>query len=160
MEELKEEHGTEEGLLAEATDDNGKINKKNIQSRIKALGKAHADNREELAVLNQYLDLLEEETRLNTDIKTAQKALETAVECKYALLTEQEIRHIVIMQKWLAEVSKHINGEIERISHRLANRIKQLAERYEAPLPELSEMVSQLEEKVSLHLQKMGFTWN
>ncbi|NUQ24844.1 MAG: type I restriction-modification system subunit M [Saprospiraceae bacterium] len=160
MEELKEEHGTEEGLLAEATDDNGKISKKTVQARIKALGKAHADNREELAVLNQYLDLLEEETRLHAEIKTAQKALETAVERKYALLTEQEIRHIVIMQKWLAEVSRQINGEIERISHRLANRIKQLAERYEAPLPELSETVSQLEEKVHAHLQKMGFTWN
>ncbi|MBN2685297.1 MAG: hypothetical protein JXR40_08455 [Pontiellaceae bacterium] len=38
-------------------------------------------------------------------------------------------------------------------------RVKELAERYEAPLPQLTDRVAELEAKVNTHLQKMGFAW-
>ena len=41
---------------------------------------------------------------------------------------------------------------------RQARRVKELAERYESPLPELSAEVDELEQKVAAHLAKMGFT--
>jgi len=43
---------------------------------------------------------------------------------------------------------------------RLTQRIKELAERYETPLPKQTNEVKQLEEKVSEHLLKMGFIWS
>jgi type I restriction enzyme M protein len=48
---------------------------------------------------------------------------------------------------------------MERISQRLAQRIKELAERYETPLPKQATDVSKLENKVNAHLQKMGFSF-
>jgi type I restriction enzyme M protein len=53
----------------------------------------------------------------------------------------------------------NINGEMERISQRLTGRIKELMERYEAPLPALDKELTELESKVNAHLQKMGFVW-
>ena len=47
---------------------------------------------------------------------------------------------------------------MERLSQRLAARIKELAERYAEPLPELDRQVESLEKKVSSHLEAMGFT--
>ncbi len=39
-------------------------------------------------------------------------------------------------------------------------RIKELAERYATPLPQLSNEVDTLTSKVDAHLKKMGFAWN
>jgi type I restriction enzyme M protein len=49
---------------------------------------------------------------------------------------------------------------MERISQRLTGRIKELAERYETTLLKQTTDLAGLEEKVSTHLQKMGFVWN
>jgi len=46
---------------------------------------------------------------------------------------------------------------MERISQRLARRIKELAERYDSPMPVMNAQVDELEMKVKGHLEKMGF---
>ena len=38
-------------------------------------------------------------------------------------------------------------------------RVKELAERYETPLPCMVSRVTDLEEKVNRHLERMGFSW-
>jgi type I restriction enzyme M protein len=37
--------------------------------------------------------------------------------------------------------------------------VKDLAERYEAPLPTLTDRAADLEVKVNGHLERMGFSW-
>jgi type I restriction enzyme M protein len=59
----------------------------------------------------------------------------------------------------MATLERDIKTEMERISHRLTGRIKQLAERYEVPLPALTSEVDALEKKVNRHLKNMGFVW-
>ena len=131
MSELQEEHGIEDGLLSEVVDDKGKINKKNVQARIKALGKSKGDNKEELKVINEYLELLDADSQLGTDIKGAQKVLEAKIIMKYPALTEAEIKTLVADNKWMTAIEAAIRTEMERISQRLTLRIKELAERYE-----------------------------
>ncbi len=48
---------------------------------------------------------------------------------------------------------------MERISQQLTRRVKELAERYDTPLPELKWRVAVLEAKVNAHLERMGFAW-
>ena len=60
----------------------------------------------------------------------------------------------------MASIERSVKTEMERISHRLAQRVKELAERYETPLPKQTTDVAELEAKVNAHLQKMGFVWN
>ena len=60
----------------------------------------------------------------------------------------------------MATIEGSVKNEMQRISQRLTQRIKELAERYETTLPALLGEVSHWEEKVNAHLAKMGFAWN
>ena len=66
---------------------------------------------------------------------------------------------MVVGDKWLAAISHDVYTEVERISQRLTLRIKELAERYATPMPELNTNVDALEAEVSKDLEKMGFEW-
>jgi type I restriction enzyme M protein len=48
---------------------------------------------------------------------------------------------------------------MDRVSEQLSKRLKELAERYETPLPQMVGRVAELESKVNRHLEKMGFSW-
>ena len=50
-------------------------------------------------------------------------------------------------------------SEMDRISQQLTQRVKELAERYESALPEVTNRVAELESKVNSHLERMGFAW-
>jgi len=53
-----------------------------------------------------------------------------------------------------------VQNELERVSQTLAGRVRQLAERYEAPLPQLSRQVEELSARVGDHLKTMGVAWS
>ena len=58
--------------------------------------------------------------------------------------------------KWLAALDAAIHGEMDRVSQQLTQRVKELAERYETPLPQMVSRVAELEAKVNRHLERMG----
>ena len=64
---------------------------------------------------------------------------------------------LVVDDKWLARIEQDVQSEMQRISQRLTGRIKELAERYDKPLPTLEDNVKNMEKKVRGHLEKMGF---
>jgi type I restriction enzyme M protein len=157
MDELREEHGGEDGLLSNAIDDKQKISKKNIQTAIKELGKRNSDNAEEYDMLQAYKKLMDDEAEVQTRIKAAKVDLEKKVIAQYPKLTLDEIKTILVEKKWMHSMEQRIRTEMDNISHRLTQRIKELAERYETPLPQLSNEVNDLTAKVDGHLKKMGF---
>lgn len=165
--ELEEEHNTEDGYFAELD----KVNKANVQKRLKELLTAKPKGKKsalalaaepeaaygEQAVLEQYLELTEKQTELNKKIKEAQTELDKKVIERYKTLTEDEIKQLVVDDKWMANIERNVKTEMERISQRLTQRIKELAERYETPLPKQTNEVKLLEERVNKHLEMMGF---
>lgn len=157
MEALQEEHGGEDGLLAEVLGDGQKITKGSLNARIKELGRKTADNAEEWAVLARCKKLLEEEARAKTAIKEASAGLENKVIACYPKLSIEEVKTLAVNKKWLAVVENRIKIELEAISHRLTERIKELAERYATPLPELEGNAAALADKVEKHLHRMGY---
>jgi type I restriction enzyme M protein len=158
QEEMQEEHGSEEGLLEEVTSDSGKITKTNVTNRIKAI-KGEPNFADELKVLKAYQKLIEQETEVSQEIKGLTQFLDNCVLTKYGDLTEDEIKTLVVDDKWMPTLRQATNSEMDRISQRLTQRIKELAERYETPLPELTSEVEELTSKVEAHLQKMGMVW-
>ena len=66
---------------------------------------------------------------------------------RYKTLTETEIKQLVVDDKWMASIERSVKTEMERISQRLTQRIKELAERYETPLPKQTTDVAELEEQ-------------
>lgn len=151
--ELEEEHGGEDGAFSELD----KINKANITARYKTI-KTDKEAREEAAVLKQWLDLNKKEADMKKTIKMAEAKLDDAAYAQYPKLSEEEIKTLVVEDKWLASLETAVHGELDRISQGLTKRVKELAERYAKPLPVLSERVAELEEKVGRHLEKMGFS--
>jgi len=158
MEELVEEQSGEDDLLAEVKTDNGKVTKALINNRIKVI-KYDKESKTELAILNQCRALLEKETEIKAKLKTLGTALEQKVKQKYSQLTLDEIKSLIVDDKWLACISDDLHITIDRISHSLTSRLKELAERYEQPLPQIENEVIELTQKVEEHLKKMGFAW-
>ena len=64
---------------------------------------------------------------------------------------------LVVDDKWLATLAAAVQGELDRVSQTLTGRIRQLAERYATPLPQLTGEVATLANHVDRHLNKMGF---
>ena len=113
----------------------------------------------EQAVLEQYLKLLDKQSGITKKIKEALADLDKKVIERYKTLTEGEIKQLVVDDKWMTVLEREVKTEMERISQRLTQRIKELAERYETTLPQQTTEVAELEEKVNAHLAKMGFKW-
>ena len=157
-EEMEEEHSGEEGVLEDLKSDKGKISKGNVQKRVKEI-KDDPEFTDELEILTAFLNLLEQEAAAGKEIKEAQKKLDAKVAAKYPALSEAEAKTLVVDEKWLTTLRKEIDGEVKNISQNLTSRVKELAERYETPLPELSDCASELEEKVNHHIERMGFAW-
>jgi type I restriction enzyme M protein len=88
-------------------------------------------------------------------VKEAQIELDKAVFAQYRKLTEDEIKTLVINDKWGATLEGRIIGEIERVTQQLASRIKELDERYAEPLPQLVDEVEVLSSRVDEHLRKL-----
>ncbi|NNJ12952.1 type I restriction-modification system subunit M [Chloroflexales bacterium ZM16-3] len=158
LEELDEEHGGEGGLLDEARNEKGKLTKASLKARAKEI-QGDPDANDERAVVTRYLDLIDQEAEANTKIKAAEETLTQRVMRRYQHLSVDEIKALVVEDKWLATLIGSIQGEIERVSHALAGRVRQLAERYAAPLPQLVEETEALSVRVEMHLEKMGFVW-
>ena len=110
-------------------------------------------------VLRAWLDLNNDEADLKKRLKEAEAALVAKTYAHYPKLTEAEIKTLVVDDKWLAALDKDIHGEMDRISQALTQRVKELAERYEVPLPQMVGRVAELEAKVNRHLERMGFAW-
>ncbi len=155
MEELEEEHSGEDGAFSELE----KVNKANITARIKEI-RGDAEAKEEEKVLKEWLKLNDRQTALKKEIKDAEVQIDRLVYDRYSMLTEAEIRVLVVDDKWLARIGAAVAGEIDRVSQGLTQRVKVLAERYEVPLPELVSQVAELEARVAGHLAKMGFRSN
>lgn len=157
--EIIEEFGGEDGLLSKACDDNGKITKTTLPKGIRLLGKRTAQNAEEFDKMNELQTIFLKLESLDKEIKTKRPELENKVIKKYSQLDEETIKRVVIHKKWMDSIENRIKSEMENISHRLTQRIKELAERYDTPLPQIENDVNVLKSTVENHLKEMGFVW-
>jgi type I restriction enzyme M protein len=154
--ELEEEHSGEEGAFAELE----KVTLATVRARLKELAKEGGElNREEFQVISAYVQLCTQEAEAKRALRQAEDELDTLAYAKYPTLSAAEIKALVIEDKWLAALDAAIHGEMERISQALTQRVKELAERYETPLPQMTNRVDELEQKVNRHLERMGFLW-
>jgi type I restriction enzyme M protein len=159
LEEMAEEYGGEDGLLEAAKNDKDKLTKASVAARLKDI-KGDTGAADERKVLNDYLALAEKAAATSAKVSDAQEALLLKVAAQYGKLTEDEIKTLVVGDKWLPTIAAAVQGELDRVSQTLTGRIRQLAERYATPLPQLTGEVATLAARVGEHLKKMGAVWN
>lgn len=162
LDEMRRENSGEDELLTEVIEGEGdkqKITAKAIKARLKEIGKdpPYADER---AALEEYARLLKQQKEVKDKRRATQEDLDTKIDAKYSTLSEAEIKTLVVDDKWMAQLSAAVRGELNRVSQALTGRIRQLADRYTTPLPKLTEDVEALTTRVDEHLARMGAVWN
>ncbi|EKT64753.1 type I restriction-modification system subunit M [Providencia burhodogranariea] len=155
LETYIEENSGDEGLLNDALNDKDKVTKATVTARLKV-----ATDPDEKSALKQAKKLFDNEADAKKVLKESQDALDLAVFKQYPKLSIDEIKNLIVDDKWLATLQGNIEAEIERVTQQLANRVKELEERYSEPLPDISESVESLSEKVAGHLKSMGLEWS
>lgn len=130
---------------------------KSVHQKIEILIKEDpaAEFIKEILICKKYIQLNDELSDIKKNIKAAEKELDEKLYNKYPQLTEDEIKQLVVDDKWMITIQRNIASEVDSVSQRLANRIRELAERYETPLPQINKDVSELESKVNSHLQNI-----
>ncbi|MDO6594575.1 type I restriction-modification system subunit M [Neptuniibacter sp. 1_MG-2023] len=154
LETFLEENSGEDSLLNDALNDKDKVTKATVTARLKL-----ATDPDEKAALKQAKKLFDAEAYAKKALKEAQDALDLAVFKQYPKLSIDEIKSLIVDDKWLATLESNINAEIERVTQQLANRVKELEERYSEPLPAITQSVEDLSNKVAAHLKAMGLEW-
>jgi type I restriction enzyme M protein len=152
--EVEEEHGGEEGVLGSLE----KIAKPEVSARLKEI-KGDKAAKEEADVLRRWVEFVDRQTALRREVREQDAALDRLAYAKYAELPEAEVRTLGVDAKWMAQLSADVNGELDRMSQRLSARVRELAERYAAPLPTLVDEVATLAARVDEHLVRMVGVW-
>ena len=114
---------------------------------------------EDVNQLKMALELCGKISDYNKVVKELNKALDEKCRARYETLTDEEVLDLLVNRKWFDSIFTGIADLYAAISHRLTNRIVELAERYENTLPELQKYTDGYETKVKSHLERMGFKW-
>ena len=158
LDEMTEEHTAEDGVLSDCLNDKDAVDMKAVSAKLKEL-KKNAPDSEEYRVLLEYTELCEKVKKYSKIVKELNTALDEACKAKYAELTMDEIKELLVNRKWYYTIFEGIKALYVTTSHEIAGRIAELAERYEVTLFELEKSVEDYEAKVKAHLERMGFKW-
>ena len=120
--------------------------------------KTNGTTDEELAILQQWLDLSTEKDGFNKALKQKRTKLTDTVVKKYAALTEDEIKMLVVERKWLASVIGGCEALMQNVTHQISSDVTALADRYKVTLGATESQVKDLEQEVLQSLKEMGFT--
>ena len=111
-------------------------------------------------MLKQWLKLSNQEADLKKNASNARRPGCCGRQglCQIPRLTEDEVKALVVDDKWLAALDTMIHGEMDRVSQarRPAGRRRNWPERHETPMPRLAERVAELEAKVGRPLERRG----
>lgn len=154
VEEYVEEHAVEDGLLAEAMDDD-KISKTLVAARLRVAKREKFDP-DEVKALELVVKLYDSETIAKKAVKEAQANLDLATLKKYGNLTEEDVKRLVLDDKWAKTIRNRVVGEVDALTLGLVARIQQLGERYAETVGDIDSALEMYEAKVSSHLAAMG----
>ena len=110
----------------------------------------------ELDVLHDWIRMANDEAHRKKSLNAANSSLNELVLAQYAALSENEIKELVVEDKWLVSLHAAVNEALHVTIRGLMNRLRELDERYAQPLPELKRDVEKFAERVEGHLEKMG----
>ena len=114
----------------------------------------------ELDILHGWLQTEAAASECRKSCATKLNDLYKNVGSKYTALSDDEIKPLVVEYKWYADVRTGVEGEIERVTQRLTERVRTLEERYADSLPELQQSVYEFGARVERHMREMGVAYD
>jgi type I restriction enzyme M protein len=153
VEEYVEEHAVEDGLLADAMDDD-KISKVLAAKRLREIKGIGV--KDEIAALNHLIKLYGDETAAKKAAKDAQSKLDELTLRQYGALTDAGVQELVLDEKWRSTLLERIDDAVNNLTLALVARVSLLGERYAETVADLDSALEELEAKVAVHLAAMG----
>lgn len=148
------ENAEEDSVINIVLKSNGKIDKKELNHQLKILL-----NEDDLVILKRLHKLLVKVENSNKIMKQLRAGLDAKARAQYKKLTDDQCIELLLNRKWYCSLESSIYTLYTAVSHRITERVTELAARYEKTMPELETEVTELESKVKSHLERMGFVW-
>jgi type I restriction enzyme M protein len=155
VEEYVEEHGGDEGQLADVMDDD-KINKTIVAGRLREAKHEEDVDLQEIDVLERLLQLYAQEAMAKKAVKEAQARLDSHTLAKYGDFSKRDIQVLVLDDKWKGAVSNRIDDALTALAMTLAARVRELGARYGETLEALEINLANQNRQVADHLARMG----
>ncbi len=141
---------------------NGKLGKGKIKNAIKE-ARANAElpisYQDEYEALISYKNLVDELDIQENEIKEKETALDNKVVDKYSDLSVDEIKVILLEDKWMNRLLNDISNELDLVLNEVSNKVVTIAKRYRKTLNEIEEETKKSRDKVHLALERMGYKW-
>ncbi|WP_187866552.1 type I restriction-modification system subunit M [Helicobacter pylori] len=146
FEEFIEEHSNEEGLF-----DGLKINESVLKKELK-----NATDLEDKQILKTALELLEAKNKALKMKNKAYEELELKAFHQYKNLEINEIKDLIIKDKWLNSLKNALENKILKRINAFASTLNEIISSYSNSLLELDKEVKESESKVLKHLKDLG----
>ncbi|GAA7811376.1 type I restriction-modification system subunit M [Helicobacter pylori] len=146
FEEFIEEHSNEEGLFYEL-----KINESVLKKELK-----NATDSEDKKILKTALEWLEAKNKALKMKNKAHEELELKAFHQYKNLKLNEIKDLIIQDKWLNSLKNTLENKILKRINAFSSAINEIIQTYSNSLLELDKEVKESESKVLEHLKDLG----
>ncbi|NHB49120.1 type I restriction-modification system subunit M [Helicobacter pylori] len=146
LDELIEEHSNEEGLF-----DGLKINESVLKKELK-----NATDPEDRQILKTALEWLEAKNKALKMKNKAYEELELKAFHQYKNLEINEIKDLIIKDKWLNSLKNALENKILKRINAFTSALNEIIQTYSNSLLELDKEVKESESKVLEHLKDLG----
>ncbi|MFP6078177.1 type I restriction-modification system subunit M [Helicobacter pylori] len=146
LDEFIEEHSNEEGLFYEL-----KINESVLKKELK-----NATDSEDKKILKTALALLEAKNKVLKMKNKAHEELELKAFHQYKNLELNEIKDLIIQDKWLKSLKNALENKILKRINAFTSTLNGIIQTYSNSLLELDKEVKESESKVLEHLKDLG----
>ncbi len=146
FEEFIEEHSNEEGLFYES-----KINESVLKKELK-----NATDLEDEKTLKTALEWLEAKNKALKMKNKAYEKLELKAFHQYKNLEINEIKDLIIQDKWLNSLKNALENKIQKRINAFISALNEIIQTYSNSLLELDKEVKESESKVLEHLKDLG----
>ncbi|GAA8545489.1 type I restriction-modification system subunit M [Helicobacter pylori] len=146
LDEFIEEHSNEEGLF-----DGLKINESVLKKELK-----NATDLEDKQILKTALEWLEAKNKALKMKNKAHEELELKAFHQYKNLEINEIKDLIIKDKWLNSLKNALENKIQKRINAFASTLNEIISSYSNSLLELDKEVRESESKVLEHLKDLG----
>ncbi len=146
LDEFIEEHSNEEGLFYEL-----KINESVLKKELK-----NATDSEDKKILKTALELLEAKNKALKMKNKAYEELELKAFHQYKNLEINEIKDLIIKDKWLNSLKNALENKILKRINAFTSALNEIIQTYSNSLLELDQEVRESESKVLEHLKDLG----
>ena len=130
---------------------------KSGKDRLNAVADYEQEFGDDAKAVKKLLSDIAKAGTLKSEVSVLKDDLWSAVLNKFTTLAEDEIKQLVIEDKWLGRMAECVESETKRLLQSMVVRVEELAGRYETKLEDLEAKRAKLLQKTTENMKLLGF---